>query len=94
MDGLDSEFCIPMAGDRLNYFHSLRSVFTLYYRIEVEHCYADCYMYNFGCGSASDYLALFVFIIEDGIIKSVINILPELYFKDNIIKLVYEFVRS
>ena len=51
-------------------------------------------MCNIGCGSAPDYWALCVFIIEDGIIKSVINILPELYFKDNIIKLIYEFVRS
>jgi len=83
-----------MACNRLNYFHHPRSVITLYYRIEVEHCYADCYMCNIGCGSAPDYWALCVFIIEDGIIKSVINILPELYFKDNIIKLIYEFVRS
>jgi len=94
MDRLDNEFCIPMACNRLNYFHHPRSVITLYYRIEVEHCYADCYMCNIGCGSAPDYWALCVFIIEDGIIKSVINILPELYFKDNIIKLIYEFVRS
>ncbi len=94
MDGLDTEFCIPMAGNRLCYFHYLRSVITLYYRIEVENCYAGCYMYNCGWGSGSDYWALCVFIIEDGIIKSVINILPELYFKDNIIKLIYECVRS
>jgi hypothetical protein len=51
-------------------------------------------MCNFGCGSDSDYWASCILVIEDGIIKSVINILPELYFKDNIIKLVYEFVRS
>lgn len=94
MDGLDGEFRVPVAGNRLNYFHHPRIVVTLYYRIEVERCYADRYMYNIGCGSVSDYWALCVFIIEDGIIKSVINILPELYFKDNIIKLVYEFVRS
>jgi len=93
MDGLDNEFCIPMAGNRLNYFHSLRSVVTLYYRIEVEHCFAGCYMCNIGCGSCSDYWASCVFIIEDGIIKSVINILPELYFRDNIVKLVRECVR-
>ncbi len=93
MDGLDNEFCIPMAGNRLNYFHHPRSVITLYYRIEVEHCFADRYMYNIGCGSGSDYLASCILIIEDGIITSVINILPELYFKYNIIKLIYEFVR-
>ncbi len=94
MDRLDNEFCVPMAGNRLYYFHYLSSVITLYYRIEVEHCYTNRYMYNFSCGSGSDYWALYVFIIEDGIIKSVINILPELYFKDNIIKLIYKFVRS
>ena len=94
MDRLDNEFCIPMAGNRLYYFYHPRSVITLYYRIEVEHCYVGCYKYNIGCGSGSDYWALCVFIIEDRIIKSVINILPELYFKDNIIKLLYEFVRS
>ncbi len=93
MDRLDNEFCVPMAGNRLNYFHSLRSVVTLLYRIEVEHCYAGCYMCNIGCGNGSDYWAWCVFIIEDGIIKRVINILPELYFKDNIIKLVCKFVR-
>ncbi len=94
MDRLDNEFCVPMAGNRLCYFHYLSSLVTLYYRIEVEHCYAGCYMCNFGCGCGSDYWVLCVFIIEDGIIKSVINILPELYFKDNIIKLIYECVRS
>ena len=94
MDGLDNEFRVPMAGNRLNYFHYLSSVITLYYRIEVEHCHAGCYICNIGCGNGSDYWASCVFIIEDEIIKSVINILPELYFKDNIIKPAYECVRS
>ncbi len=93
MDGLDNEFCIPMAGNRLNYFHHPRIVVTLYFRIELERCYADRYMCNIGCGSASDYLAFCVFIIEDGIIKSVINILPELYFTRKIVKLVRRCVR-
>ena len=93
MDRLDNEFCIPLAGNRLNYFHHPRSVVTLYYRIEAEHCFAVRYMCNIGCGCGSDYLALFVFIIEDGIIKSVINILPELYFTRNIVKLVRRCMR-
>ncbi len=93
MDGLDGEFRVPMAGNRLCYFHHLSSVVTLYYRIEVERCYDGCYMYNFGCGCGSDYWALCIFIIEDGIIKSVINMLLELHFKDNIVKLVCRFVR-
>ena len=92
MDRLDNEFCIPMAGYRLNYFHSLRSVVTLYYRIEVEHCFADRYMCNIGCGSGFNCWASCILVIEDGIIKSVINILLGLYFKDNIVKLVFEFV--
>ena len=50
-------------------------------------------MYNFGCGSGSDYWALRIFIIEDGIIKSVINILPESSFAMKIVRLVRECVR-
>ena len=70
MDGLDNEFCVPMAGNRLYYFHHPRIVVTLYYRIEVEHCYADCYMYNFGCGSDFDYWASCILVVEDGITKA------------------------
>jgi len=50
-------------------------------------------MYNFGCGCGSDYWASCILVVEDGIIKSVINILPELYFAVKIVRLVRECVR-
>ena len=70
MDGLDNEFCVPMAGNLLYYFHYLSSVITLYYRIEVERCYAGCYMCNVGCGCGSDCWASCILVIEDGITKA------------------------
>ena len=50
-------------------------------------------MHNFGCGSGSDYWASCILVIEDGIIKSVINILTESSFAVKIVRLVRECVR-